>query len=235
MRILSWNVQGIGIPITRDHLNNLYNDFKSDIVFLSETKAPFEKMDLILKTSKFFDWFIIPSVGIAKGLAIAWHNNVELRLVSAQFNVCHFEGSWHNNVELRLVSAQFNVCHFEGSYDDKVFELTCIYGAVGAEEKIIQWSHIQNLANQVQKPWALIGDLNIILDPAEKQGGNNTSSSNKTIVRQIIDSLGLQDAGYEGAPFTWSNNRSGDANICERIDRTLTSYQWIQLFPNTKD
>lgn len=113
MRILSWNVQGIGTPITKDHLNNLYSDFKPDIVFLSKTKAPFEKMDLILKKSKFSNWLIIPSVGIAKGLAIAWHNNVELK----------------------LVSAQFNVFHFEGSCDNKMFEITCVYGAVEAEEK----------------------------------------------------------------------------------------------------
>lgn len=91
-----------------------------------------------------------------------------------------------------------------------------------------------DLAKQIQKPWILIGDLNIILDPGEKQGGNNSSSRSKAFVTQVIDSLGLQDAGYEGSPFTWSNNRNGDANICERIDRALISYQWIHIFHNTK-
>lgn len=84
-----------------------------------------------------------------------------------------------------------------------------------ADDKVAQWSHIQDLTGQVQKPCVLIGDLNIILDPGEKQGGNNTSSSSKSFVRQIIDALGLQDAGCEGAHFTWSNNQSGDVNICE--------------------
>ncbi|XP_026386440.1 uncharacterized protein LOC113281798 [Papaver somniferum] len=44
----------------------------------------------------------------------------------------------------------------------------------------------------------------------------------------------IQDAGYEGAPFTWSNNRQGNGNTCERIDRALTSFLCIQNFPNTK-
>ncbi|XP_026410641.1 uncharacterized protein LOC113305863 [Papaver somniferum] len=104
---------------------------------------------------------------------------------------------------------------------DKKIEITCVYGAVEADEKIAQWSYISDLAKQIQKPWEQIGDLNIILDPGEKKGGNNSISSSKAFVTQVIESLGLQDAGYEGSPFTWSNNRSGDANICERIDRAL--------------
>lgn len=141
---------------------------------------------------------------------------------------------WHNNVELKFLSAHLNICHFETTIGEKEIDITCVYGAVEANEKITQWSHILELSKQVKKPWVLIGDLNIILDPGEEQGGHSTSSSSKTFVTQIIDSLGLQDAGYEGAPFTWSNNRSGEANICERINRALISYQWIQMFHNTK-
>ncbi|XP_026382491.1 uncharacterized protein LOC113277661 [Papaver somniferum] len=151
MKLLSWNVQGIGTPLTKDHLQYLCQLYNPDIVFLAETKAPLSRMNLFFKKSKFHDWFIIPSVGIEKGIAIAWHNNIDMKLVSAKYNVCHFEAS---------------------------------------------------------------------LD--EKQVGNKTSSSSKTVIIQTIVSIGLQNAGYEGAPFTWSNNRKGEADICERIDRALT-------------
>ncbi|XP_026401924.1 uncharacterized protein LOC113297608 [Papaver somniferum] len=212
MKLLSWNVQGIGTPLTKDHFSYLCQYYKPDIIFLAETKAPLSRMDLFFKKSQFHDWFIVPSVGIAKGLAI----------------------TWHDNIDMKLISSKFNVCHFDTKLGDKEVLITCVYGVVDVEDKIEQWSHILDIAQQVNKPWILIGDLNIILDPDEKQGGNKTSSSSKSFILHIIDSLGLQDAGYEGVPFTWSNNRKGDANICERIDRALTSFLWTQIFPDTK-
>lgn len=169
-------------------------------------------MEFFLKNSKFRDWFFVPSLGLAKGLAI----------------------TWDNNLEMKLLSENFNVCHLESKIGDTVIEMVCVYGAVEADEKLYQWSYISDLAKGIKNPWFLTGNLNIILDPGEKQGGNNTSSSSKAFVTNVTDSMGLQDADYEGAPFTWSNNRSGEANICERIDRALESFQWIQLFPDTK-
>ncbi|XP_026378269.1 uncharacterized protein LOC113272679 [Papaver somniferum] len=212
MRLLSWNVQGIGNPLTKDHLDYLCQYYKPDVVFLAETKSPLSRMELHLKKPLFHDWFIVSSVGIAKGLAIAWYNNVEMKLVSSKFNVCHFE--------LKI-----------GELETLV---TCVYGAIDANDRINQWTHIAELAKLISKPWILIRDLNVILDPKEKQGGNQTSSSSKSFIIQTIDSMGLQDARYEGAPFTWSNNRKGEANICERIDRALTSVRWAQSFSDTK-
>ncbi|XP_026392474.1 uncharacterized protein LOC113287838 isoform X2 [Papaver somniferum] len=224
MKLLSCNVQGIGTPLTKDHLQYLCQLYNPDIVFLAETKAPLSRMDLFFKKSKFHDWFIIPSVGIAKGLAIAWHNIIDMKLVCL-----------HNNIDMKLVSTKYNVCHFETSLGDEKIFITCVYRAIDTDEKIRQWNYISEMAQQVNKPWALIGDLNIILDPDEKQGENKASSSSKTIIIQTIDFIGLQDAGYEGAPFTWSNNRKGEVNICERIDRALTSFLWSQKFPDAKE
>lgn len=149
MKLLSWNVQGIGTPITKDHFNYICQYYNPDMVFLAETKAPLSRMDLFFRNSNFHDWFIVPSVGIAKGLAIAWHNNITMKLLSSKFDVCHFE-SKVNDIEILI---------------------TCVYGSIEVEDKIEQWTYISDIAQQVDKPWILIGDLNFILDPDEKQGG----------------------------------------------------------------
>jgi hypothetical protein len=39
------------------------------------------------------------------------------------------------------------------------------------------------------------------------------------------------DLGFDGNPFTWSNNRMGLENIKERLDRGLASPSWIHLHP----
>ena len=43
---------------------------------------------------------------------------------------------------------------------------------------------------------------------------------------------GLVDLGFVGELFTWMNQREGDANTLERIDRDLTTYEWLALFHN---
>lgn len=86
-------------------------------------------MDVLFKKSKFHGWFIIPSVGKAKGLTMAWHNNIELELISSYLNVCHFQLRVNNNDTL----------------------LTCVYGAIEADHKVEQRSHITHIGQQVNK------------------------------------------------------------------------------------
>lgn len=78
---------------------------------------------------------------------------------------------------MNLLSSNINVCHFETKIGLLEVLITCVYGVVDPEDKFEQWSYIANIAQQVNKPWILIGDLNVNLDPDEKQGGNKTSSS----------------------------------------------------------
>lgn len=45
-----------------------------------------------------------------------------------------------------------------------------------------------------------------------------------------MDSFGLIDLGFKGPTFTWSNNRTGRANIRERLDRAIANFDWQALF-----
>lgn len=38
-------------------------------------------------------------------------------------------------------------------------------------------------------------------------------------------------ADISAIPFTWYNKRTNTKAIFERLDRTLSSYQWLQLYP----
>ncbi|XP_072078107.1 uncharacterized protein [Arachis hypogaea] len=48
----------------------------------------------------------------------------------------------------------------------------------------------------------------------------------------FIDDNSQIDIGMVGRPFTWSNRRSSDEWIQERLDRFLVGVDWQQLYPN---
>lgn len=44
--------------------------------------------------------------------------------------------------------------------------------------------------------------------------------------REAVNFCSLEDLGYTGSPFTWSNGRQGTMNIRERLDRCLANPGW---------
>ena len=46
-----------------------------------------------------------------------------------------------------------------------------------------------------------------------------------------MESCQLEDLGYKGYPFTWTNKRPGDANTKLRLDRAVATKGWIEKFP----
>lgn len=40
----------------------------------------------------------------------------------------------------------------------------------------------------------------------------------------------LEDLGFIGHPFTWSNNRGGNENLQERLDRFVATNAWKERF-----
>lgn len=72
------------------------------------------------------------------------------------------------------------------------------------------------------------GDINDTISGEEKKGGNSRSFEQLSLGRNIIADCGLQDLGFIGYPFTWSNGRQGEEQIQCRLDRALA----IDLFIN---
>lgn len=80
------------------------------------------------------------------------------------------------------------------------------------------WAQIDQTASYVdfyRLPLFITGDYNVISNTTEKQGG---ISSNLLAIQDFQNCImwnGLIDAGFIGQPFTWCNNRKGQAGIWE--------------------
>ncbi|MCH90208.1 hypothetical protein A2U01_0011119 [Trifolium medium] len=64
-------------------------------------------------------------------------------------------------------------------------------------------------------------------------GGGNTLEPNITSsFRNTISHCDLQDLGYQGSIYTWTNKHQGEHLIKSRLDRFLATIDWITMFPN---
>lgn len=79
-------------------------------------------------------------------------------------------------------------------------------------------------------PWIVGGDFNTIAHPYEKSGHHQADVRSILDFNNFLMSAGLSDAGFNGTKYTWINNRKGDDNIIERLDRFLINGEFIARY-----
>lgn len=86
MRILSWNCQGLGPPLTVCHLKALCLKYKPGIVFLMETRQQSGSMDKIRRKLGFDKGgYVIPREA-AGGLPLWWRDDIKLQIFEKSDN-----------------------------------------------------------------------------------------------------------------------------------------------------
>lgn len=191
----------------KQHLNTLLNIEKPDILFLSETKSQRPLVRKILNS--FPNHHIVDPKGTAGGLALAWVDGFHFEIVQ-----------WNLNMINVLV---------KNNYNSVEWLLTCFYGSPKHDMKLEVMGNLENIAHRINlnsMPWLVIGDLNIILNSEEKEGGLPFNRTKMNHILNLIQRTGLEDLGYKRNIFTWSNNRQGMANIKQRLDRAMANAQW---------
>ncbi|KAK5811740.1 hypothetical protein PVK06_027104 [Gossypium arboreum] len=80
-------------------------------------------------------------------------------------------------------------------------------------------------------PWLVGGDFNDILFENEKHGGILRDEARIEAFRRTLEGYHLEDIGYSGTCFTWERGRILENIIRERINKSVATNAWIQLFP----
>ncbi|GAV80313.1 Exo_endo_phos domain-containing protein, partial [Cephalotus follicularis] len=111
------------------------------------------------------------------------------------------------------------------------WRLTGIYGRPEAHLRHETWSLLRVLSSQINIPWLCVGDFNEILLVAEKEGGNKRSGRQMDAFRHALDFCRLRDMGFQGCPFTCRNGGSGEERVSSRLDRCVSTTEWLSLFP----
>ncbi|KAL4282690.1 hypothetical protein GQ457_16G028210 [Hibiscus cannabinus] len=90
----------------------------------------------------------------------------------------------------------------------------------------------QNRIDQTNK-WCVIRDANIVADQSEKEGGAPVNNNQAKWFLDFMDISGLIELPIKGGTFTWSNMRSNDQAIAEKLDKVLISKEWSLKYPKT--
>lgn len=87
MKLMCWNVQGMGSSLTFHHLKELLRLHSPEILFLIETKAPGERMEMLKEQLRMDHSVSVDAEGLAGGLCLLRKAFVNLQVSSVSNNL----------------------------------------------------------------------------------------------------------------------------------------------------
>ncbi|KAK3225835.1 hypothetical protein Dsin_005697 [Dipteronia sinensis] len=153
---------------------------------------------------------VVDSEGKSEGLCLLWNNNVLVDLLTYS----------NGHIDVK-VSDKGGVC----------WRFTGFYGNPDRRQRHQSWILLRRLTGISRLPWLCMGDFNEVLEDVGKLGGSARNWWAMTDFREALNDCNLEDMGYVGPRFTWSNKRNGSETIMERIDRALCNESRRTMFP----
>ncbi|KAH6786600.1 hypothetical protein C2S52_006152 [Perilla frutescens var. hirtella] len=208
---------------SQDFSMNLVQALKRDIkqkypmiLFLMETKLK-EKEIIKIQQMLGFEHMHVVECDIAHGgrrggLCLFWKDLVSIRIL---YNSLH-----HIDGIVKFVD------------NDDEWRFTGIYGWAEEQFKHLTWELMRSLALSDYGKWLCMGDFNEILYHHEKREGVLREDNKLMAFRDVLNECGLEDLGFSGCCYTWSNGQEGPLNIQERLDRAISNLAWIEAHPN---
>ncbi|XP_075669913.1 uncharacterized protein LOC142639649 [Castanea sativa] len=178
-----------------------------------ETKSSKEWMDKVKEEFNMKQSWVVPSNGRSGGLALLWKDEIKIELLTYSLN--------HIDV---LVS---------GGSSLGGWHLTGFYGNPEIARRSEFWAKLKHLKGVAARPWLAIRDFNELTSLSEKEGGGGRP-------RQQMDNFveanfcDLRDIGFVGPKLTWIYQRADGTQIRERLDQTLATSEWLDLFAAAK-
>ncbi|XP_073001449.1 uncharacterized protein [Typha latifolia] len=186
-----------------------------DMLALLETHTSWDEAEQVTKTlGHCWAWFAIPAQGRSGGILVLWKKDLGWVDVAA---ISRYAA--HLTVTLRTGQTWIWIMVYASTHLDAQKEL---------------WEELLSMAS-IATPWVLTGDFNVFLSPQEKRcsGGVELGPKCKAFAK-FVDDAGLCDLGYEGIPYTWCNNQTGERRMWICLDRALGNTEWVSANPACK-
>ncbi|XP_028085234.1 uncharacterized protein LOC114286280 [Camellia sinensis] len=209
MKLLSWNVRGLGKSIKRRKIKKLLFERKVDVALFQETKRPAVTDEFVRSCwpGEQMAYMAVDSEGAAGGLLCVWNPQV-FQLLDCCCNryFIILSGTLFTSIACVIVN---------------------VYGPTDGANRKGLWETLKNLKRSFVNPWCLGGDFNEIRTLSERVGCSQRSGGMKDF-NELIDNLEVCDLPMLGRKFIWCNSQNGLK--WSRLERFLISPDWLQKF-----
>ncbi|XP_028105888.1 uncharacterized protein LOC114304937 [Camellia sinensis] len=209
MKILSWNIRGLGRPENRRRPKEVIKERKVDMVLLQETKKANSSDQFVMSIwpHDLVDSMYVDTDGSSGGLLCVW----KLEVFSLVDCCC-------NKSFVILSGTLFS-------------SLDCVIVNVYAPNDVLArrrlWVSLLNLKVTFLKPWCIRGDFNEIKSIDERKDYVRRDRGMEDFCN-FVSSLKMIDLPMLGRKFTWCNSMEGER--WSRLDRFLVEPERLEWF-----
>lgn len=189
MKLVSWNVRGLG-DLSKCHaINLILAPLKVGVLFLQETKLhnPSPYHFKLVGGSSLTGWLHVDAIDTKGGLITAWDESVWSLLWSC------------SSISILHVS----LCHLPSN---KTYYFSNVYGSQNVHERIQLWSDCRVVASQFVGPWVMGADFNTTRVSFDRNSGNISPDSDA--FNSFIFDCSLIVPPISNRLYTCSNARS---------------------------
>ncbi|KAL8515928.1 hypothetical protein ACS0TY_014579 [Phlomoides rotata] len=214
MKILSYNIRGLGSRAKSRDIRELIRSHGVDFCCIQETKK--ENIDEFLGKSVWgdgrFGWAFREAEGRSGGILSIWNSDLFVAV-----SCWHMKGAAIVNGLWR--SERINCC------------IVNIYAPCPLNERIELWDRLQIIISQNQSSCLCIaGNFNSIRRESERNGRRSSSCKRDiTAFDEFIRNTGVVDLPLHRRLYTWYKP---DGSCRSRIDRILVNSLWMSQWPN---
>ena len=183
MKTFSLNCCGLGNPETVSELHTIVRKEDPNIVFLMETRLKLRNLEFLRVCLGMCGCFGVDRHGYGGGLALLWNSSVNL----------HIQSYSHHHIDADVL------------HDGMRWRITDFYGRPERGLHSHSCAFLRRLCSVRCLPWLVLGDFNEITSLEEKWGQEDQNLAQMAAFREALSDCSLQDLGYRGPEFTWSN------------------------------
>lgn len=213
MIVLSWNVQGLCQPRKQKGIGGVIREKKAKVCGLYETKCHGHDMDAVVGR-----------------VAPGWKFSSNFHLDSRARILVLWDPAFVE-VEIVTCSVQHIGCLVTCKTTGAVYGCCFVYGLHSVVDRRLIWSGIEELLEDHEGPWMVMGDFNCVMAAEERSNGEPVSMYECQDMIDACRRLGLVDSPSTSRnPFTWTNH-----TVWSKLDRVMVNSSWhnADLFCHT--
>jgi hypothetical protein len=206
MKILFWNIRGIGNASSQVTLHSLCQLHKPDLIFIAEPMILFEQIS-----------------------GLFWKNlNVSKFCMNSRINsVPSLWGSSWSPIVI-FTSSQCIVLEFLDNSNK--FYVAAIYASTAYLQRRYLWNDLSHLQDLYVGPWIFVGDFNVVLGAHEKQGRRPPPRISCEDFISWTNAYSLSHLPTTGVQLSWNNGRLRGDYVAQRLDRTICNMHGFNLW-----